>query len=62
MHLPFLVNFPWTIVVVPSFSFPNVVKSWYLVLFSSRKMQKKTKKKSSTFENLLHHISTTEAL
>jgi len=51
----------WTIVVTPSFSFPNVVKSCYLVLFPLRKMQK-NKKKCGAFENLLPHISTTEAL
>ena len=46
-----------TIVVAPSLSFPNVVKSSHLVLFSWRKLQK-NKKKCSAFQNLLPHIST----
>ena len=46
-----------TIIIAHSFSFLNVVKSCYLVLFSWRKMQKK-KKKHGAFQNLLHHIST----
>jgi hypothetical protein len=38
----------------------GVLKACYLVLFSLRKMQKKTKQ--DTFENILPHISTTGAL
>jgi hypothetical protein len=50
-----------TIVVALSLSFLNVVKSCYLVLLSWRKLRKK-KKKHSTFENILPHISTMGAL
>jgi hypothetical protein len=62
-HAPsFLGEFPQdTKVVAPSLSFVNVLKSFYLLLFSLRKMQKE-KKKQDAFENLLPHISTTRAL
>ena len=40
-----------TIVVAPSLSFPNVVKSSHLVLFSWRKMQKKNKKTKKQKKN-----------
>jgi hypothetical protein len=46
MHLPFLEISHGTTIVAPSFSFPNVVKSCDLVLFSSRKTQK-TKKNAA---------------
>ena len=52
-----------TIVVAPSLSFLNVVKSYYLVLFSWRKMQKKKKKLqcfSKSFTSYLHNRSTSE--
>ena len=49
------------LIVASSLSFLNVLKSCCLVLFSLRKMQK-TKKKRGAFENLLPHISTTDAL
>jgi len=42
-------------------SFPNVVRSCYLVFFFKKK-NAKNKKKSGAFENLLPHISTTDAL
>ena len=51
-----------TIIVAPSLSFQDVLKSSYLMLFSCRKTQKKTKKKCSAFQNLLPHISTVGAL
>jgi hypothetical protein len=50
-----------TKVVALSLSFLNVLKSYYFVLFSLRKMQNKIKKQVA-FENLLPHISTTGAL
>jgi len=50
-----------TIIIAPSFSFPNVVKSCCFVLFLSRKRQT-IKQKSSAFKNLLPHISTMEVL
>jgi hypothetical protein len=49
------------IIVAPSLSFLNVLKSCYLVFFSWRKTQD-NKKKQDAFENLLPHISITEAL
>ena len=64
IHLPFLVNFSHnTIIVALSFSFLNVVKSCYLVLFLWRKMQKKRKKMrhfSKSFTSYLHNESNSE--
>ena len=51
-------------IIAPSFSFLNVVKSCDLVLFSWRKMQKKTKKKrqwwEKCFTSYLHNGTTLE--
>jgi len=54
-------NFHHMIIVAPSFSFPNVVKSCCLMLFSLRKTQK-NKNKMWWLEYLLPHICTMEAL
>ena len=50
-----------TVIVAPSFGFLNVLKLFYLVLFSWRKMQK-TKKKPGGEKTLLANIFTMGAL
>jgi hypothetical protein len=46
-----------TKVVAPSLSFVNVLKSWYLVLFSWRKMQNKKYKKNTALRKIFYLIS-----
>jgi len=61
MHLPFWVNFPRYNKCRP---FSSLSKCVEIMLFGVVSIEKKTKnkKKCGTFENLLPHISTTEAL